>query len=355
MGYLFSQPNLRGRLDQVFAEFRHRIQETNRQTFTSRTDEEIVRELIENVQLKAPILKLDKAAQLPTQEIAITRDDYGRQIQVPAMEVTIIVPYDGNRELFTLTPSTQSSVLPQGEVHEDGLYITLRFETTSEFDTKAAYEKEVKSINEWLSWVNGDIHNFKNTLPNRLLPLVAQRRTTLETSARSLGGLGLPVRQARPEKVREKAHPKHQGRTTDQMHDAFISHASEDKDFVEPLAQELKSLGLDVWYDRFVLKVGDSLRESIDKGLSSSKFGVVILSKAFFAKRWPQYELNGLVAKEINGRKVILPVWRNLSHDDVLEYSPTLADKIALTYSNQSIRSIAKELAEGIRAVKDTG
>ena len=56
--------------------------------------------------------------------------------------------------------------------------------------------------------------------------------------------------------------------------DAFISHASEDKyDFVRPLAEGLRDRGLTVWFDEFELKVGDSLRSSIDRGLRQSRFG----------------------------------------------------------------------------------
>jgi len=130
-------------------------------------------------------------------------------------------------------------------------------------------------------------------------------------------------------------------------HDVFISHASEDKEsFVRPLAKELTSLGFDVWYDETSLKVGDSLREKIDKGLASSRFGIVVLSEAFFAKNWPQYELNGLVAKEMHGGKVILPIWHKVSKDEVLQFSPTLADKVALNTSISSVSEIAKQLAE---------
>jgi hypothetical protein len=58
----------------------------------------------------------------------------------------------------------------------------------------------------------------------------------------------------------------------------FISHASEDKhDFVRPLAHALKSRGLRVWYDEFSLKLGDSLRRSIDKGLAECSAGVAKL------------------------------------------------------------------------------
>lgn len=129
-------------------------------------------------------------------------------------------------------------------------------------------------------------------------------------------------------------------------YDAFISHASEDKaKVVKPLAKALTLMGFNIWYDEFELEVGDSLRQSIDQGLASSRFGIVILSPDFFAKNWPQYELNGLAAREIGGRKVILPIWHNVDRDEVLAYSPTLADKVALTTSKMSIKKLASSLA----------
>ena len=76
------------------------------------------------------------------------------------------------------------------------------------------------------------------------------------------------------------------------LYDAFISHASEDKDsLVRPLAEALRDHHVEVWYDELSLQVGDSLRRSIDRGLAKSRFGVVVLSPAFFAKEWPQWEL----------------------------------------------------------------
>ena len=132
-------------------------------------------------------------------------------------------------------------------------------------------------------------------------------------------------------------------------YDAFISHASEDKDsIVRPLAKQLSRMGFKIWYDEFELSVGDSLRQSIDKGLVNSNYGIIILSKAFFQKNWPQYELNGLTAKEIEGKKVILPIWHEVGKKDVLNYSPTLADKVALDTSKLTLKQIAKELAKAL-------
>lgn len=135
-------------------------------------------------------------------------------------------------------------------------------------------------------------------------------------------------------------------------YDAFISQASEDKDFVSPLAESLEKAGLRIWYDEFEIKVGDSLRRSIDRGLSNSRFGIVIFSSAFFKKNWPQYELDGLVSKEMHGAKVILPIWHKISKDEVEAYSPTLADKFALNSSILSLKEIVSRLTQVLKEEK---
>lgn len=136
---------------------------------------------------------------------------------------------------------------------------------------------------------------------------------------------------------------------TEPEYDLFISHASEDKeDFVRPLAETLQQLGVNVWYDEFTLKVGDSLRQKIDSGLRNSKYGTVVLSTDFIKKDWTNYELDGLVAREMNGHKMILPIWHKITKNDVLDYSPNLADKVALNTSVNSIEEIAHQLADVI-------
>lgn len=130
-----------------------------------------------------------------------------------------------------------------------------------------------------------------------------------------------------------------------ERHDFFISHASEDKDgFVRALAEALQSRGAKVWYDEFTLRVGDSLRRNIDRGLASSLYGIVVLSEHFFRKEWPNKELDGLVALEVQGRTRILPIWHKVSKDEVTKYSPTLADKVALNSSFRGVEEIADEL-----------
>jgi hypothetical protein len=137
-------------------------------------------------------------------------------------------------------------------------------------------------------------------------------------------------------------------------HDVFVSHASEDKDSVaRPLARALVEGGWTAWLDELEMTIGDSLSRRIDEALSHSRFGVVILSPSFFAKDWPQRELAGLAAREVDsGAKVILPVWHQVTREDIVQFSPTLADRLSASTSD-GIDSVVGQIIHALE--KATG
>ena len=134
------------------------------------------------------------------------------------------------------------------------------------------------------------------------------------------------------------------------LYDLFICHASEDKEsFVRPLADALRAKHVEVWYDEFSLELGDSIRRSIDAGLRQSRFGVVVLSHAFFNKQWPQYELDGLTEIEMRGRdKVLLPIWHGVGHKEVTSQSPSLANRKAIS-STGGIEPVVAAIMQVVR------
>ena len=139
--------------------------------------------------------------------------------------------------------------------------------------------------------------------------------------------------------------------TGEESHDVFISHASEDKDaIVRPLANALISCGLKVWYDEFTLRIGDSLRQKIDRGLSRSRVGLVVLSPSFIAKGWTNYELDGIVTRTISGEQILLPIWHNITKQQVIDYSSSLADKVARSTATHTVEEIAEEINELIKS-----
>lgn len=132
-----------------------------------------------------------------------------------------------------------------------------------------------------------------------------------------------------------------------ETYDVFISHASEDKDsVVRDLANALIAEDLRVWYDEFTLRIGDSLRQKIDRGLASSRVGLVILSPSFISKGWPNYELDGIVARSVSGEQILLPIWHDITKQQVIDYSPSLADKVARSTATHTVADIAAEIAD---------
>ncbi|MHB9149810.1 MAG: DUF1883 domain-containing protein [Thermoleophilia bacterium] len=178
-------------------------------------------------------------------------------------------------------------------------------------------------------------------------------RGSVRSSVRVLPGPLPEIRETPlpsvPSLVREPAPPWDDSKASTRVFDVFISHASEDKEeVVRPLAHALSEGGLSVWFDEFELRIGDSLRRKIDAGLARSRFGVVVLSRAFFGKGWTNYELDGIVTRAVSGEQILLPIWHGITEQELLDFSPSLADKVARSTSTHTVSEIAGEIIETI-------
>lgn len=132
---------------------------------------------------------------------------------------------------------------------------------------------------------------------------------------------------------------------------AFISHDSKDKDIlVRELAHELLTLMCPVWYDEYSLKVGDSLRSSIEKGLKEARKCIIVLSPNFLSNEgWSRAEFDSIFTREILEKtNVILPVWHNVGVKEVYNYSPRLADKVGLP-SSLGVKELARRLNAAVK------
>lgn len=133
----------------------------------------------------------------------------------------------------------------------------------------------------------------------------------------------------------------------EEEYDVFVSHAWEDKEcFVDELVDALTELKIEVWYDKTKISWGDSMREKIDNGLKKSKFGIVVISPNYIAdgKYWTKQELDGLFQLEsINGKR-LLPIWHNITKKEVMDYSPIIAGRLAMTTALMTPKEIAIEL-----------
>ena len=303
------------------------------------------------------------AATRSNSDIKMEVDDYGRRLTVNGTRIEIGIPFNGDPELWKLQPSTWRSTCPHGGIDcergamEGTLHLSIDAHDHEDADSiKRKYDSLIDDVRFYIGHQGPEIETMNRRLQSAFESALAIRKARI-AKRRDVGSLlGIPeapvhatpmVIAPRTDRVRPKVRldvshlPK--------QFDVFISHASEDKEaVVRPLADALVGKGLSVWYDDLTLTVGDSLRRKIDDGLARSRFGIVVLSPSFFAKQWPQRELDGLVAKESNGQKVILPVWHSIDYAEILGYSPTLADRLAV----RSSIGIDQVVAELLRAIE---
>jgi hypothetical protein len=120
--------------------------------------------------------------------------------------------------------------------------------------------------------------------------------------------------------------------------DCFVSYASEDRQMVKLLVEALAAQGIEVWWDKGQITLGDRLTVKIDEGLSRSRYGLFIISPSFVAKRWPETELRALSSRAIgSGRKVILPVLVDMNHDEFASTYPLLSDIVSTTFDGDMV------------------
>jgi hypothetical protein len=241
---------------------------------------------------------------------------------------------------------------PAAEIAGNELQLVYRL-TNSGFNVEGEVARTLGQINQYLQSLRGSAEVFKAELQQFVHNMIEQRKRERGTHTAIVAGLKIPVKQATvPQEKRvaltRSAPQKTREHKPVEEWDVFISHASEDKVAIAtPLAEALRELGLRVWYDDFSLRMGDSLFESINRGLARSRYGVVILSGHFFGKHWPQQELNGLATREVDGKKVVLPVWHGVGVAEVRSYSPILADRMA-AQTKDGLSQVVAKIVEAI-------
>lgn len=86
-------------------------------------------------------------------------------------------------------------------------------------------------------------------------------------------------------------------------YDVFLSHSSEDKSTVRQLAQRLKSDGLKVWLEEWVIGPGDAIPLAIEKGLEESRVLILCMSDAAFGSEWVAIERQTVMFRDPTNQK----------------------------------------------------
>jgi len=304
--------------------------------------DDLVNKLVDEYRLKVPVIKRDATHQLPNEEVDIDVSCDPNRIfmdrgphYVKGTALRIGVPFEGDPNLFKYPSSSFGGLVVEAEVVEDTVVLTYRAEHPDAAVAKRDFDARLGQIENTLNFLRGKTEEWNTQLPDVVRRRITERRTKLERDKDM--SLGYPMAPPKPKPSPPAPVPspaRRPAKAEEPHYDLFLSHASEDKAAIaRPLYEALTAKGVTVWFDEAVLEMGDSLRRKIDAGLAHCTYGVVILSPNFFAvgKEWTQRELDGLVTRETTGshEKAILPIWHDITKDEIAARSPTLADRVA--------------------------
>ncbi len=132
------------------------------------------------------------------------------------------------------------------------------------------------------------------------------------------------------------------------LKDVFISHANRDKEeLVEDLYKSLNKLGIQIFYDKESIEWGDNWKDKILNGVKKAEFAIIVISENFFGREWTEKELKELLSRQNrNGQKLILPIFKNITLEQLQQKYPSVADIQAIDSKKYSTDEIALMFAK---------
>ncbi|WP_084158473.1 toll/interleukin-1 receptor domain-containing protein [Exiguobacterium chiriqhucha] len=133
------------------------------------------------------------------------------------------------------------------------------------------------------------------------------------------------------------------------LRDVFLCHAWDDRqEAAKELHDLLESQGVSVWFSEKDVVLGAPLLRAIDKGLATSRIGLVLVTPALLKR----LKTEGIADKELSvllaGERLI-PVVHNTTYEELREVSPLLGSRSGLSTEEDSIEDVATKLAELVK------
>lgn len=128
----------------------------------------------------------------------------------------------------------------------------------------------------------------------------------------------------------------------------FLSFGWEDKELAEVIAKELMRNGIDVWWAKWEISSGDSLRQKIDDGLDECTHFIVLLSPKAIEKPWVKQEMDAGLVRMLSEKCKFIPLRYSLSHEELPpllsgHFSPEVDDNNNISQLVNDIHGISSK------------
>ena len=120
--------------------------------------------------------------------------DRSRPVYVAGTQISFLVPFAGDKELFKCRPSSFNFNPPHAIVNETELVLAYTVIDQNPEALRAGFDRDLAQIRQWLSCVENDASQFNNPLRGKVRERLERRRNKLARDQELAAGLGFPVR-----------------------------------------------------------------------------------------------------------------------------------------------------------------
>lgn len=92
----------------------------------------------------------------------------------------------------------------------------------------------------------------------------------------------------------------------------FLSYTPDDTEVARRIAEAFMASGIDIWWSKWSIAPGDSLRQKIDEGLADCTHFLVLLTPQSIEKPWVNAEMDAALVQKLNQQCKFLPVRHDL-------------------------------------------
>ena len=177
--------------------------------------DDLVAYFAQKYRIEVPTLHRDQALLDEPRETYQEVNDYGRQIRIPSTLIKLTVPFDGEKDMFYVRPSTFDTAPPRAAVTSDGVVLELVIRSSEQDQVKNTLNRALDDIERYLGWQRPTIEAFNANLAGQARQAIEARRARLLQDRNLVSGLGFAVkpRAGAPQtyaapQVRRKIEPK---------------------------------------------------------------------------------------------------------------------------------------------------
>lgn len=171
-----------------------RLQKWDADELLSTPTETIVAHLVEGGSVVCPNLLIDEVWQKPPTEVSQQFVEFGETLTRRVTRLVLVLPYEGEREVFTLRANTSSTNPPrvlrldQGELH-----LAIDNPPADAAAVRAQFDEQIANIDKYLGWSRLQIEEHNQRLRDEIPGLVESRREQLLAIRKLQADTGYPT------------------------------------------------------------------------------------------------------------------------------------------------------------------